>query len=554
MKRWGYILTIAALALLAACQKSKSPTCSLDGGTELAVAPWPKFRADTVNSGRAPNVDLTGSTGDGIVLFEGYCSFTTSQACNANVACPTGETCEVPRHCSLTTSRPCTTNGDCPQQPPEICAVPIGPISTTPLVGPDSPMGGPTIYLASSDGNVYVLNPPFNPTPDPTPGLTDSIRVNGAILGTPLLGADGTLFVPSNGLLSQFNPDGTQKNGASVAGFVVGSPNIWVPPTPGHDGTVYFATNAGIFTGVCPNGIPRFSLTFPPSQSSVALVLYPNSTPDDPEPIIVAGGTNGQVRAYNVRGRQYWSFSASANIVAASLIDPTTDLFYVADTSGHVFAGTLVNGQPDPDFSFAPAQLVPPVEAPATITASPALGRDTAPLPKLYVAAQSLIGQTPEEQRGVLYALDRATGKVCWTFEAEGPISSSPAVATGGVTDVVVFASDVLEVLDPSKGPVATGGRVYAVPDRDDDRCDGEPRCLLGEVDCPLWVFDPASIDPPGHSYTFGAASPSIGADGTVYIGRGGSRRSDSADECKAPSAPPCVVNDGGVLYAINAP
>src|SRR4030095_5412999 len=115
-------------------------------------------------------------------------------------------------------------------------------------------------------------------------------------------------------------------------------------------------------------------------------------------------------------------------------------------------------------------------------------------------------------------------GAVCWTFEADGPISSSPAVATGGAHDVVVFAADILDVLDPAQGPVAIGGRAYAIPDRDDGVCDGAPRCAAGDDTCPVWTFDPASIDPPGHSYSFGAASPSIGSDGTVYIGRTGSR------------------------------
>jgi outer membrane protein assembly factor BamB len=313
-----------------------------------------------------------------------------------------------------------------------------------------------------------------------------------------------------------------------------------------EDGTVYLGTTSGTFTGICPNGIPRFSLVFPPTQSSVALTQDPNST--SPDPIIVAGGTNGQVRAFNVRGRQFWSFSASATIVAAVLIDDSTDLFYVADTSGRVFAGALTNGLPVADFSFAPAQS----ERPATITASPALGKNNAARPKLYVAGQSVVGQSAAEQRGVLYALDRASGAVCWTFEAEGPISSSPAVATGGSQDVIVFAADRLAVLDPATGPVTVGGRVYAIPDREDDLCDGAPRCAAGDVACPVWTFDTGSIDPPGYSYSFGAASPSIGSDGTVYIGRSGSRIGRGRTDCPDPTVDPCVVNDGGALYAIH--
>jgi outer membrane protein assembly factor BamB len=560
MTHWGRALILVVPALLSACQSDSSPTCSLAGGTQLATAPWPKFRADTANTGRAPNVDLTASTGNGVLLFDGYCSGTTTQTCIVDSV------------------------GGCPI--PQTC-LRIGTVATTPIVGPPGSTGAPSLYLASSDGNVYVLNPPNHcsvataqmcSVDDDCPSgqtclgtLTDSIEVLGAIVGSPLLGEDGTLFVPSNGLLSQFRIDGTQRYAAGIPGFVTASPNIWngkycsvttaqtcsddADCPSGEtclgsvDGTIYVGSQAGLFTGVCPNGVPRFGVSFPGTQSTAAIVPDPNFI--QPTPIIIAGGLGGQVRAYNVRGRQYWSFFASATVVAAVLVDPTTELFYVADTSGRVFAGTLINGQLDPDFLFAPAQMTPPVEAPASITASPALGRDAPDTPereRLYVAGQSVLGQDAADQRGVLYALDRATGTVCWTFEAEGPITSSPAVATGGTRDVIVFAADVLDD-QPDADPVAIGGRVYAVPDRDldDDQCDGERRSR----DEALWIFDPASIDPSGHSYSIGASSPSIGADGTVYIGRTGSRLGTGA-EC--PGEDPCVVNDGGALYAINMP
>jgi outer membrane protein assembly factor BamB len=303
------------------------------------------------------------------------------------------------------------------------------------------------------------------------------------------------------------------------------------------DGTIYIASPAGFFTGICPNGIGRFVATFPGTQSTAAIVPDPNFF--QPTPITIIGGVGGQVRAYNVRGRQYWSFFASATVVAATVVDQSTEIFYVADTAGRVFAANLINGQADPSFSFATEPVDTGVQPPPRpgITASPALGNDSASVPKLYVADQGL----SPDRGGTLYALDRATGEVCWTFEADGPISSSPAVATGGPTDVIVFAADVLAVVDPAAGPVAVGGRVYALPDAE---CNGQRR-TRGDA---LWIFDPASIDPPGHSYSFGAASPALGADGTVYIGRTGNRRGD-ASEC--PGGSPCVINDGGAVYAI---
>ena len=91
--------------------------------------------------------------------------------------------------------------------------------------------------------------------------------------------------------------------------------------------------------------------------------------------IIVVGGLNGQVRAYNIRGRHVWSFLATATIAAAILIDPSTNLVYVADTAGRVFVLNVANGQP----------TAPPFTAAAGITASPALGRDGTGTPTIYV-------------------------------------------------------------------------------------------------------------------------------------------------------------------------
>lgn len=483
MTTWKAGLMLAAAAAFAACTSDSSPTCSLAGGTTLAATTWPKFRADAANSGRA-SVTLAGNTGAGELLFRGYCSIATMVTCKDEFDCQPGETC-----------------------------IPIGPVASTPILDPQNP---PNIYLASSDGNVYGVDAQG----EMLMALTEQMGVTSAITGTPLLGNDGTLFVPSNSQVTQFDTaDGAAIINAPVAGFVGSSVNIW-NGDGSTDGTVFVGTNAGIFTGICPNGVARWTATFPATQSTGAVVPDPNSPSTDVTPIIIAAGLNGQVRAYNIRGRQFWSFLAAANIVAAVLVDTTTNLAYVADTSGRMFALNVATGLPDTSFSFA---------AGAAINASPALGgdRDADPVGTLYVA----------DQNGVLYALDRATGTAegppRWTFQADGPISSSPAVATLGTKDVIVFAADILGTVDPASAPVPINGRVYAVRD------DGNTATLL-------WTFDT------GHS--IGTASPALGIDNRVYISRQGNRRGvagECPDRDNDGQEDPCVVNDGGALYAI---
>jgi outer membrane protein assembly factor BamB len=516
---WRSLLVVAATVMLAACKSSSSPKCNTAGGTTLAPTTWPKFRADPANSGRAM-VDLTASQNTATLVFDGSCF-----AGNMHTV-QTTQTCTV-------------DESNCPCE--QICKR-IGPVSTTPILGP-APIGEAEgdypVFLASSDGNVYAFN---RATPTllgtPTPGATPTpvlMQVTGAILGSPLLGTDGVLVVPSNGLLTQFNPDNTIDHTTILTGFAAASPNIW-----NGDGTVYVGTQTGNFQAVCANGVARFAAVVPLTQSAPVVAQDPNQT--QPMPIIAVGGINGQVRSYNLYGNQIWSFFASANIVAALMVDETTNLFYTADTAGRVFAANLANGELDSEFSFTAGicaggsmggmPCVTDANCPsstcsvASITASPALGRDSAEPPRLYVADQGIF----PERGGVLYALYRDTGAVQWMFEADGPINSSPAVATGGMNDVIILAADIIEDL-PDVGPVAIGGRVYAVQD------DGDHPTLL-------WTFDP------GHA--IGASSPAIGPDGTIYIGRTGGRLG-TADECK-PMPTPCLVNDGGALYAINRP
>lgn len=474
------LLAALAPALLAACSNNSSPSCSLKGGTQLADTAWPKFHADAANSGRSP-ADLSSNDGTGAVLFP-----------------PDGES--------------------------------IGPTQTTPILGDG------IIYLGSSDTNVYALQYDGQPASD----QKELIVLTGPITGTPLLGVDGTLFVPTNGLLAQYRSDGTVKNNASLPGFAAASPNIW-----SGDGTAYLGTLSGGFLGVCPNGVARYVASFPSTQSPAAVAQDPN-VPDQSRPIVVAAGLAGQVRAYDIKGRQYWSFFASTNVDAAVLIDedlpeqrcdspagpspsptrngapsptptPTTALkrFFVADQSGRMYAGNLANGRRCENFSF---------NAAAPISASPAFGRDTTAEPRLYVG----------DEDGTLYALDRDTGAVRWTFQADGPILSSPAVATGGTSDVVVFGADLLGTVSGSSVPAAIGGMVYAIRD------DGTHGTLL-------WTFDAGA--------SIGASSPAINTDGTVYIGRAG-QQLGSGTQCPGGSEDPtrtCSVSVGGALYAIGA-
>ena len=398
---------VALAALLAGCSSGGGPAkCGFSGSTVLAESAWPKSRRDPANTGRI-DLDLRTNPGTARRFFP-----------------PEGTTSSA--------------------------------IAGSPIIGDDR------IVIAATDGTVSVVNSAGEGV------LDEDIKSGGAVTGSPLVGLDGTLFVGAgDGILTQYEADGTLKRFTRIGGFIGASPNI------GADGTIYIGTETGVFTGVCPNGVARFFLSIAPVASTAAVANDPDDARDR---IIVVATESGEVRALDIRGRQRWSFFTAAAVRAAVMLDEAADRFFAADVAGRVYAGNVSDGQPRA-FRF---------EAAASISASPGLGRDDRDVPVLYVA----------DEGGTLYAIDRATGVTRWTYATGGTIFSSPAVAVGGESDVVVFAADVPSDVEDPESPAS--GIVYAVED-------------AGDQPALLWAADlGASI---GHS------SPAIASEGTVYIG-----------------------------------
>ncbi len=424
------LLLVSAFGLAATLSSCSSggggKSCKLTGEFLLADSDWPKFHRDAANTGRAA-VDLSVNSGEPLRLFPGS-------------------------------------------------GITIGAIANTPILASDR------ILLGSTDGTVYVLDYAG------TPLLLDEddLRpMTGAITASPVMGKDSTgqegpfAVALGEGTLVQFRSDGSARYATTLGAFVSGSPGI------GSDGTIYVGNLGGTFSAVCPNGGVKFVLSATATESSAAVV---NDPEDDKDRIIVFGANNGQVRALDQRGRQRWSFFASAAVQAAIVMDVPSDRLFVADQAGRVFSVDIGHGERREDFSF---------QAGAPIFASPALGGDTRATPSLYVA----------DQAGTLYAVDRASGAVRWTFDAGAQIFSSPAVATGGASDVVVFGADVRPDTTAAGGiacqtpGVTSCGIVYAVADS-------------GTGPSLLWATE--LEHPVGHS------SPSLRSDGTVYIGTEG--------------------------------
>ncbi len=405
MKQIRVQVAVAVTAILAGCSSGGGPAkCGFGGSTVLAPSAWPKFRRDAANTGRI-DLDLHANPGTARLFF-----------------------------------------------PPEGTA--SSAIVGSPIIGDDR------IVIAAADGTVSVVDFAGERI------LDDDIKSGGAVTGSPLIGLDGTLFVGAgDGILTQYEADGTLKRFTRIGGFIGASPNI------GADGTIYIGSESGVFAGVCPNGVARFLLSIAPMTSTAAVA---NDPEDSRDRIIVMATESAEVRALDIRGRQRWSFFTAAAVRAAVMLDEAAGRFFAADIAGRVYAGNLSDGR-QREFRF---------EAAGSISASLALGRDDRDV--LYAG----------DEQGTLFAIDRATGTTRWTYATGGTILSSPAVAIGGENDVVVFGADVPS--EPENPASAASGIVYAVED-------------AGDQPALLWAADLGTAI--GHS------SPAIASDGTVYIG-----------------------------------
>jgi outer membrane protein assembly factor BamB len=443
-RRCALFVTIVTIALmLAGCSGSSTPQCSLGDPAMFASnasTSWPKFRHDLQNTGTE----------------------------NATVTLNT--------QIKWTFTAP----------PPTPGAEPL-PFSASPVLSSDEQF----IYIGSEDGRLYKIA-----TLDGTEASRDDF--------------DFTVFpqsIASTALVAQRDSLDAVFVGAGdgrlygLTGMAVTQETNWPPllggavttsPALGSDGTVYVASApvssaVGLFSGVCPNGVSRFSTSIAGSSSSPAIAA---------DGSIYFGADDHQLRAVQVDGTFKWAFLASAAILTSPVVEqgpiptttpaavptttPTAIAIYVADLAGRIFKVDS-NGRPISAFSFEPV---------GPIRSSPALAGD-----HLYVGSDD----------GNLYAVDKDTGALAWDppLHTDAPIVSSPAVAMsvdGTVRVVVVGSNDGKVYLVQDNGSSFTAVTVADIPAADSP-CAGAPLAPGTDSACAV------------------RSSPAIGSDGTVYVG-----------------------------------
>ena len=210
---WASGLLVVAVAMLVAAVSVSH--------AQLATSPWPMFHHDFTHTGLS-TVDTSTNPGKLKWTFAALGEVCSSPVIGSDGTIYFGDS-EGLGPCiggsgSGTVYAVCgetATSGYCrggPGSEKWAWSTPNGFVTSSPAIGADG-----TIYVGSDDGNVYALVT----NPNPVLGvyakwvfstLPISLFTSGEVTSSPAIGADGTIYVGSQGgLFYALNPDGTLK-------------------------------------------------------------------------------------------------------------------------------------------------------------------------------------------------------------------------------------------------------------------------------------------------------------------------------------------------------
>ena len=319
----------------------------------------------------------------------------------------------------------------------------LGDIDTSPAIGANG-----TVYTGSEDGNLYAIDPE---TGDEIWRFSAGV----AILSSPTIAVDDTIYFGTQNSLYALNPNGDRKWSFDVGDAVFSSPAV------SRDGrVVYFGSTNGILYALNATGTLKWQF-----QTGDKIVSSPAIGHDGIEDVVYVGSLDRHVYAIAAdNGGLKWKFKANAEIYGSPAIGVDGRIYIgeckvgSAESYDFKFFCLNVDGSKYWDFSGGTG-----------FYGSPAIGSDG----KIYVGNWD----------GYLYALNPG-GTKTWSVRTSPPsdINSSPALS----------AADVIYV-------GSKDGNLYAFQSP-----------AVEENNKQDWVFQTGDII---------RSSPVIDAAGTIYFG-----------------------------------
>jgi outer membrane protein assembly factor BamB len=306
--------------------------------------------------------------------------------------------------------------------------------------------------------------------------------------GSPVIGADGTIYICIREYLYAINPDGTQKwryEGCSISEAHT--------PAIGVDGTIYVGRSYGI-NAINPDGTEKwwFIPKDPAGYPEHFLSLSPTIGADDTIYFTSYYSGSGSLYAINPDGTRKWQFQTNTRLEYAN-----RDSSPAIGADGTIYAqfgSYLYAINPDGKEKW---------RIDCSGDSSPAIGADGT----IYVGSSY----------GSLCAI-APNGKERWSFQTEYMTISSPAIGFDGT--IYVGGYDYLYAINPDgkeKWRFKIGGYVNSAPAIGADgtiyvssRHDGDGYLYaIAPNGAQKWRFDIGRT----------ISSPAIGADGTIYVG-----------------------------------
>jgi outer membrane protein assembly factor BamB len=348
-----------------------------------------------------------------------------------------------------------------------------------------------SLYAFEFDGsNFPVCTVCFQPTDLPTGAVaafvsSPTFTINGATANVAGIFV-GAKITDQSGELYALNTDGSLKwqyprTGATPIGAITSSPAF------GLGSTLYFTTDDGVLYALTPDGGFKWTAEFP---SGVDVALAPSALVNASS--VITSSANGVVLALNPDGSSRWRIDVGEGFanclalgVAAATPTPTP---------------TPTVGLPAPTATGGLAET--PVATP-TATATSTVAPVLTPVPGLISTAVVAVANS-----GAIWLFDANTGQVLPVRPTPVPIAVIAACATPQRNVGQLCSSPALS----GDGYIVVGsgdGKLHAVSTADGTEPTGWP--------VPLGPTPSSGVPAPTPQPI--RSSPSVGEDGTVYVG-----------------------------------
>ena len=386
-----------------------------------------------------------------------------------------------------------------------------------------------------------------------------SFRTGGGIFSTPVVSADGTIYVGSaDHVLHGLDPHGREVWHLRTGGIIDTAPAL-LAAEPGVGDSLVVGSGDEVLRRVRTDpAVPEddrvvWELTAdPPAPDSPQLVSWWEGSPNvGPDGTIYQGNTGGQAYAVHPDGSVAWTHEAANAVWTVPAVDEDGTTYW-GSIDARLFALDRDGKQ-----LWQRTTL-------GYVTSSPALSTDGT----IYQGSFD----------GALYAVDRTDGSVLWKYATGDHIYSSPALVEDdagvlqevivGSTDGLVYAlspaGDLLWTYDTG-APVRSSPAVGRAPDGTPVVYVGAANGLLVAIDgtdgTRRWAFDTTAADPWLAARNQLNSSPALTTNGVVTGSQDGTvwfvpydyclRATTDDERCVPPEDD--LPADGTFVYGVDA-